>query len=165
MACPNVFDGFKVATEFLSHDIYRIASFRDPWINLIPRGVFPKNVGTNPFVFTVGKSEPTSEERVGASITLANGSNQGVCSYSFTDVAVGFNEDNYAPMRLQWKGPLFCKDDQYFNHDPDAFLGGYVQEMAEYVRKDLSNPLPYHYLRRVPIYVASRRHGRAELST
>lgn len=156
MACSNIFDAFRVATEHLGPEIYRLAAFNDPFINLIPRSIFSPNSGLTHSVFRVNKNEPTEEDNEGQSIVLANGSNSGACSPTYTDVSVGFDEFTYTPYRLAWRGPLFCKDDQYFNHAPDQFINGYVEELAEYVRKDVNNHLFYHYARRVPIYVADQ---------
>ena len=45
MACSNVFDAFAIATENLSDEVYRNASYRSVWLNAIPRGTFETGVG------------------------------------------------------------------------------------------------------------------------
>ena len=38
MACANVFNAFATATESLAQDVYKRASYRSMWLNLIERG-------------------------------------------------------------------------------------------------------------------------------
>lgn len=161
MACSSPFDAFRAATEYLSKDIYRRASFDGVMLNLIKRGIFAPNTGLTHSVFRIGKQEPTDPENAGTAITLVNGSNSGACAYNFTSVNWGYNEETYTPLALQWRGPLLCKDDQYFNHRPDDFLNAYVDEMGKYVQRSLEDHLFYHYARRVPIYVARSAFGTA----
>jgi hypothetical protein len=159
MPCPNVFDAFRYATEALGEEICRLACFHSVVLDVVPRGVFPKHSGINASVFTVRPNEPVDENRPGDVITLADGSNAGVCNYNFKDLSIGFDEVTYGPRRLQWRGPLFCKDDAYFAHQPDEFLSAYVEEMTNYVQMDLENHLLYWYMRMVPIYVAAANIG------
>ena len=37
MACTNVFNAFAVATESLAQDVYKRASYRSMWLNMIER--------------------------------------------------------------------------------------------------------------------------------
>jgi hypothetical protein len=159
MACANVFDAFRYATEALGEEICRLACFHSVVLDVVPRGVFPKHSGLNASVFTVRPNEPVDENRPGDTIVLADGSNAGVCNYSFKDLSIGFDEVTYGPRRLQWRGPLFCKDDAYFAHAPDEFLSAYVEEMTNYVQMDIENHLLYWYMRMVPIYVANANFG------
>lgn len=154
MACSNPLDAFRAATEYLGPDLYRRASFDGLFVNLVNRGTFAPNTGLTHSIFRINKQEPTDDETAGTAISLVNGSNSGACSYNFTQVNWGYQEETYTPLGLQWKGPLLCKDDQYFNHRPEDFLNGYVDEISKYVKRDLENHLFYHYSRRVPIYVA-----------
>lgn len=154
MACGNPLDAFRVATEYLGPELYRRASFNGLMLNLIPRAKFAPNTGLTHSIFRVNKQEPTDDETAGTAITLVNGSNSGACAYNFSQVNWGFAEETFTPLALQWKGPLVCKDDLYFDFRPDAFLNSYVEEMTNYVQRELENHLTYYYMRRVPIYVA-----------
>lgn len=154
MACQNPLNAFRAATEYLGPDLFRRASFNGLMINLISRGTFTQNQGLTHSVFTIGNQEPTSVDRPGTAVTLVNGSNSGSCAYDFTSVNWGYTENTYSPVKLQWRGPLVCKDDQYFNHMPAQFLNEYVTQLGQYVQNDLENHLQYYYMRRVPIYIA-----------
>ena len=153
MACGNPLDAFRAATEYLGPDLYKLASFKGVMINLIDRGVFAPNTGLTHSTFTIANQEPTTVDRPGTAVTLVNGSNSGSCAYDFTQVNWGYTEKTHSPVKLQWKGPLVCKDDQYFNFSPDRFLNEYVTKLGEYVENDLEHHLQYYYMRRVPIYV------------
>lgn len=155
MACVDIFDAFRVATESLSPEIYRIASFDNIFLNLIPRGMFVKGQGTTRSVFTIGNVLPTDDEPTWNAIVLANGENGGACTYNYTDVEVGFNENTYSPSRRQIRGPVFCKDDMYFDFNVDAFLSGYVDEMAKYASYEFGNKLFIEYIKLVPALVAN----------
>lgn len=155
MACSNVFDAMKVATESLDMDLYRVATFDNVWMNLIPRGVYPKGVGTTRTVFTIGNSFPTTDESTWESITLASGSNQGACDPTFNDAYFGFTQSNYSPERFGLRGPILCKDDLYFDHNADAFLEAYVQELGKHSGKILANRLEVLYRQFVPKWVAN----------
>ena len=159
MACGNAFDGFRTATEYLADEIYTKAGFDSIFMNLIPSGTYAPHSGLTHNYFTLLKQEPTNEERVGDVIVLSTGSTLGACGATWQDVALGFNEGTYSPVQLDWRGPIFCKDDQYFHHLSDDFIGGYVSELTDYVKRDLENHFFYHYSRRVPIYVATATFG------
>jgi hypothetical protein len=128
-------------------------------LDLIPRGTYEPGQGLNASVFTINPNEPIDENRPGDLVVLADGTNAGACNYSFKDLEIGFTEVTYGPRRLQWRGPLFCKDDAYFAHQSDEFLSGYVEEMSNYVQMDLENHMLYWYSRMVPIYVANATWG------
>jgi len=142
MACSSVFDAFRYATEDLDQDIARTASYRSIWLNLIPRGMYPKNVGTNRSVFAIGNVEPTDDSGAWTAIDLSGtGSNtemdtpNEICTNNWTDVEWGFDEATYGPEISQLRGPVVCKKDLLFSHDPDAFLGGYIEEISKRAKR------------------------------
>lgn len=154
MACADPFPAFRVATEYLGNDIYTRASFSGLFLNLIPRGIFAPNTGITHSKFTIANQEPTDPDRAGTPITLTSTSTgAGACAYDFTSVSWGETEVTYSPVKLQWRGPLVCKDNAYFQFKPDEFLNKYVESITKYVQQDLENHLLYYYMRRVPIYV------------
>jgi hypothetical protein len=165
MACGTQFDAFRVATEYLGPDLYRRAHFSSPLMNVVKEGTFPKGVGVTPSVFTIEPNEPATLNTGGSAITNSTGTDagrvSGACAYSFTNLSIGFTEEVYSPKRLQYRGPLFCKDEQYFHNDADRFLNAYVEEMTKYVQFDWEYFLFHYYARKVPIYVASSTFGNA----
>lgn len=155
MAC-DVFDALRYATEDLSMDISRTASYSSIWLNLIPRGVYPKNVGTFRSVFSIGNVEPTNDDGIWSPIDLSNqlgtqgdatDSPNEYCTNNWTDVEWGFFEGTYGPERKQLRGPIVCKKDLEFSHDPDDFLRGYVEEISKYAQREWELNLERHHVR------------------
>lgn len=131
MACLTPFDALRIATESLPNTIWRKASWRSPWLNLIERGVFPKNKGTNQTTFVIGNTEPTANAEGWVDLTQSNNIISTMCSSSYTDVDVGYNEVTYAPRRFGLAGPVICKETLGFAHNPEQFLGQYMNEMVK----------------------------------
>ena len=132
MACPNVFNAFAVATESLAQDVYKRASYRSMWLNLIERGEYPQGTGLTQTSFNTTSIEPTAAEEWSA-ITLASGNpgdNGGACDVTYNDVPVGFNSVTWGPERFALKGPLLCKDDLTFDHRVEAFLRVYLEKLS-----------------------------------
>ena len=153
MACPTVFDAFHTATESLGMDLWRIATFKSVWLNLIPRGIFKRGVGTTRTVFTVGNTQPTDDEATWEAITLnslADTADYGLCNPSWNDVQFGYLSETYSPERFPMRGPTLCKDDFYFHHSVDAFLMAYMGELAKYAETEISNRLANKYRSLVP---------------
>jgi hypothetical protein len=132
MACPNVFNAFAVATESLAQDVYKRASYRSMWLNMIERGEYPQGTGLTQTSFTTTSIEPTAAEEWSA-ITLATGNpgdNGGACDVTYNDVPVGYNAVTWSPERFALKGPLLCKDDLTFDHRVEAFLRVYLEKLS-----------------------------------
>lgn len=129
MACPNVFDAFAVATESLAQDVYKRASYRSMWLNMIERGEYPQGTGLTQTSFLTTSIEPVSAEQWSA-ITLSNGSNGGACDVTYSEVPVGFNTQTWSPERFALKGPILCKDDLVFDHRVEAFLRVYLEKLS-----------------------------------
>ncbi len=159
MACTNVFDIMPTATEYLSNEIYKRATFDSVYDTLINRGVFEPNSGLTHTTFTVLNSAPTTVTADWDAVTLSNGSNGGSCDTTYNQVNVGFESQTFTPVKRGWKGPLLCKDDLYFDHAPEQFLEGYISNLANFVRLDWDYQLERQYTRRVPIYVARSGFG------
>jgi hypothetical protein len=129
MACPNVFDAFAVATESLAQDVYKRASYRSMWLNMIERGEYPQGTGLTQTSFLTTSIEPVAAEQWSA-ITLSNGSNGGACDVTYSEVPVGFNTQTWSPERFALKGPVLCKDDLTFDHRVEAFLRVYLEKLS-----------------------------------
>jgi hypothetical protein len=146
MACATPFDAFRLATEHLTDDIYRKASYRSIWLNLIPREEFPSGVGLTQSIFTLGRSEPTDDLPDFSAIALStNGTYTGSCGDTYTDVPVGFNESTFSPEQFAWKGPVICQDDLIYNHKAEAFLQGYIPAITKHTERTISNRLAAIY--------------------
>jgi hypothetical protein len=151
MTCQDVFDAFKLATESLDEEIYLRASYRGIWINLIQRGEYKKGTGLEQTTFTLGRSEPTSDEEAWPLISL--GSGQQACAVTWNDVNYGFEESQYHPEQLGLRGPIICKDDLIFHHRAERFLEGYLRALTKRSMRSLENRLSNifcHFSPKVP---------------
>ncbi len=156
MSCPNPFDALRVATESLGDDLYVEASYRSIALNLIPREEYPMGTGLTQSVFTIGRSEPTTDEPAFQPITLTTGETfTGSCGTTYSQVNVGMNEDTYSPEQFGWKGPLICQDDLIYSFKAAAFWGKYIPAMSKNTEKTISNRLFAIYDHYVPKVVAS----------
>ena len=153
--CPDVFDAFRYATEDLDQQVSRTASYRSIWLNLIPRGTYPKNVGTNRSVFAIGNVEPTTGSGGWTAIDLSNQLGSGadlmdtpdeVCTNDWVDVEWGYFETTYGPEMSQLRGPVICKKELDFSHDPSEFLGSYVQEVSKRAQREWELNLQFHHI-------------------
>tara|TARA_Y100001973_G_scaffold12997_1_gene18145 strand:+ start:496 stop:1680 length:1185 start_codon:yes stop_codon:yes gene_type:complete len=142
-------DAMKVATESLSQQVHRQATAQSLWLSAIPRGSYNKNTGLTQTTFTVENSQPTDDTESWSSISLSTGSsdNFGACANSYTDVEVGFTETTYSPEQFQLRGPVVCSTDLLFDHNPNAFLSAYVQEMVKRSKKSWENKLIEEYMK------------------
>jgi len=129
MSCTNIFDAFAVATESLAQDVYKRASYRSMWMNMIEKGEYPQGTGLTQTSYTTGPIEPTAAEEWSA-ITLATGSNGGACDVTYSAIDVGFDATTWSPERFALKGPVLCKDDLVFDHRVEAFLRVYMEKLS-----------------------------------
>lgn len=144
MACDNVFDAFAIATENLGQEVYRNASYRSIWLNLIERGTFPVGTGTSQTTFSIENSEPTDDTESWVQIKRdlggdpgqtpvggLTGGPAGSCATTFNDVNVGYTSRTYNPEAFGLKGPTLCKDDLIYDHNVDVFLRAYIEELTK----------------------------------
>lgn len=137
-ACAEL-TAFATATESLDQRIIKSprlgrAKF---WWNAVPHGTFVKNQGVTRTTFSMKPSEPQDDPSAWADITLDDSSGQPTpsCSTDFEDIDVGYYRRTYGPKRRDFRGPVLCKRDFTFQHDIDAFLDGYVDEMGRYMTR------------------------------
>jgi hypothetical protein len=128
MSC-NVFDAFAQATQSLAQDVYKRASYRSMWLNMIQRGEYPQGTGLTQTSFISGPIEPDASEDWSA-VTTANGSNGGACDQTYTTIDVGFDSVNWSPEQFNLQGPELCKDDLTFDHRIEAFLNVYLEKLS-----------------------------------
>jgi len=153
----NSFDAMKVATESLAQTVHRQATAQSLWLSAVPRGAYNKNSGLTQTTFTVENSQPTDDTETWSAIALSTGSsdNYGACANSYTDVNVGFTETTYSPEKFQLRGPIICSTDLMFDHNPQAFLSAYVQEMVKRSKKSWENKLVTEYMKQCEKVVVS----------
>lgn len=161
MACASPFDAFRLATENLNDELYRRASYRGIWINLIPRSEYEQGTGLVQSTFTVGRSEPTSDEEAWSRITGSTVTGgvtvgaSGACSVAWNDTTWGYLERTYSPEQFGLRGPIICQDDLIFNFNAERFLEAYLQALAKRSQRSLENRLQNVYAHLVPKYVAT----------
>lgn len=130
-ACPTAFEALRINTEWLPSTIFRKASQRNFWTGYIPSEEFPRNKGVNQTVFVIGNSEPYSNAESWTDVSLSSNVISTMCSPSYTDVDVGYNETTYAPRRFGLAGPVICRETLAFAHDPAGFLRQYQNELVK----------------------------------
>jgi hypothetical protein len=99
--------------------------------------------------------EPTNDEPSWQDITVASGSNaNGSCNTTYTEFLGGFDEETYSPVQFGMKGPILCKNDNYFLYEPDKWLTSYMKSLRMLGDRQLENYFVARYVRRVPIGIA-----------
>lgn len=149
MACGDILDSLRYATEDLDSHIYRSASYQSIWLNLIQRGTYPLGVGTERTVFQIGNVEPKAAPAAWTAISLgsSNALEVAPCAPNFSAVEWGFHEMHYGPEMKQLKGPKVCRKDLLFSHDPDGFIRGYVEEITKRAKREWELLYTYHHRR------------------
>ena len=128
------------------------ASWKDPWLNLVPRGEYPQGAGYVRSSFTVGRSEPATDEETWAAIAAidANTNPQGACNLTYNQTYVGLKEDQYKPENFGLMGPLVCQDDLIMYWNSKEFWEKYFQALEKRNRKSVINRLGNIYRQYVP---------------
>lgn len=135
MACPTPFEALRIATENLPNTIYRKASQTNFWVGYVQSEEFPMNTGVNQTVFVIGNSEPYSNAEAWVDVTLNNNVISTMCSSTYQDVDVGYNETTYAPRRFGLAGPVICRETLSFAHDPASFIRQYQNELVKRAKR------------------------------
>ena len=106
--------------------------------------------------FTIGRSEPTTDEPAFSAIALSSGDTYtGSCGTTYNNVPVGFNEATYAPEQFGWKGPVICQDDLIYNYKAAMFLQQYIPAISKNTLRTIGNRLASIYTHFVPKAVAT----------
>lgn len=158
MACATPFDAFRMATESLHEELYRRASFRGVWLNLIPRGEYLPETGLTQSTFTVGRSEPTEDAEQWVRITGSTVSqgdadtvgSSGACSVAWNDTVWGYKEQTYSPEQFGLRGPIICQDDLIFNFRAARFLEAYLAALSKRSQRSLENRFQNIYMHLTP---------------
>jgi len=138
MACSEL-EAFATATESLDNRILRSPRLGRArfWWNAIPHSTFVKNQGVTRTTFNMKPSEPQDDPDAWDPIVLdpTSGQPTPACEADYSDIDVGFLRRTYGPKRRDLRGPVLCKRDFTFQHDIEAFLDGYVDEMGRYITR------------------------------
>lgn len=142
MACTTPFDVLRSKVEDLGPELFRRASWKDIWLNLIPRGKYPKGAGYVRSTFTIQRSEPPTDEESWQTIqSLADNPSSGACGVTYNQAYVGHKEDTYKPSMFGLKGPLICQDDLTLYWNSEDFWSNYFWELEKRNKRSVSNRL------------------------
>jgi len=100
--------------------------------------------------FTIGRSEPASEEESWESIGVASGSNDGSCGITWNQTYVGHKEVTYKPEMYGLRGPLICQDDLTLHWMSADFWEKYFQALEKRNVKSITHRLANIYMNYVP---------------
>lgn len=101
--------------------------------------------------FTIGRSEPTTDEETWSAITQTSGENfVGSCATTYVQTYVGYKETTYKPEQFGLVGPLICQDDLTLNWNSADFWEKYFQALEKRNAKSITNRLANVYMNYVP---------------
>lgn len=147
MPCPTPFDVLRERVEDLGPTLYTRASWKDPWLNLIPREEYPIGAGETRSAFTIGRSEPSTDEETWAPVTTTSGGVfTGSCATTYIQTQVGYKEVQYKPEGFGLVGPLVCQDDLTLHWNSQDFWEKYFMALEKRNMKSLINRLENIYI-------------------
>lgn len=151
MACLAPFDVLRLRVEDLGPTLYVRASWKDPWLNLVNRDVWPEGAGLDRSAFTIGRSEPSTDEETWAAIAVSSGGTfTGSCGVTYNQTYVGHLEVHYKPENFGLVGPLICQDDLTLHWNSSDFWEKYFQSLEKRNVKSIVNRLANIYMNYVP---------------
>lgn len=118
----------------------------------IRRGVFPDERGTVQTTFQITRSMPTTNLPAFTPILTTT---TDVCEYNYNDVDVGFNALQFRPEQFQWRGPVICADNLYFDFQREKYLNAYLRALRKNVDITIDNRYKAIYDHYVPKAVAA----------
>lgn len=147
MACQTPFDVLRLRVEDLGPTLYLRASWKDPWLNLVPRAEYPVGAGLVRSAFTIGRSEPSTDEETWNAISQTSGGTfVGSCSTTYNQTFVGYKETTYNPEGFGLVGPLVCQDDLTLNWNSTDFWAKYFMALEKRNIKSITNRLANIYM-------------------
>lgn len=114
------------------------------------RDEWPMGAGIVRSAFTIGRSEPSTDEESWPAITAG----VNTCSVTYNQVYVGHLEVQYKPEAFGLLGPLICQDDLTLNWKSTDFWEKYFQAMEKRNNKSIINRLANIYYNYVPKWSA-----------
>jgi hypothetical protein len=144
--------------EDLGEKLYVKASWKDPWLNIVSKDEYPPGAGLNRSAFTIGRSEPTTDEETWAPIATTDdsGNYQGSCGTSYDATYVGHRETVYKPEEKGLVGPLVCQDDLTLYWNSREFWNKYFIQLEKRSMKTIVNRIANVYMQYVPKAAASQ---------
>lgn len=160
MACAEL-TAFRTAVESLDQDVLRSNRLGRKmfWRNAITRGEFVKNQGVTRSTFTLKASEPADDQSLWYDITLSSGQPNNACDVNYEDVGVAFFERQYGPKKRRFRGPVICKENLTFQHSPEEFLNGYVDEMGRLIARVWEFTLRRDYVNFGNVYIDGTKYS------
>lgn len=145
MACPSVTDLLRAKTEDLGEKLYQRASYKSAILGVVPRSEYPQGAGYVRSVFTVGRSEPTSDEETWVAIAAVNADN-GPCALTYNTVTAGHKENTYKPASFGLKGPVKCINEIEMNWKSVDFWEKYMAALEKRSKRSIENKLLNTYM-------------------
>lgn len=149
--CPTTVDRLRMRTEFLGPTLHHIASYMDPWLNIVPRDTWEPGVGLVRSTFTIGRSAPTSDEEVWDPIVVTSGETYiGSCGENYAAVDIGYGERLFSPESKGLHGPLQCVDDFTLNWNSTGFWSAYMTKLQQRTQLTFIGRVANIYMNLVP---------------
>jgi hypothetical protein len=114
------------------------------------RDEYPHGAGYVRSSFSIGRSEPASDEETWQEIQPLSQAANGACSLNYNQAYVGFKENTYKPEMFGLVGPLICQDDLVMNWNSADFWEKYFQALEKRNVKSIVNRLANIYMNYVP---------------
>lgn len=114
---------------------------------MVPRSEWPIGAGLVRSSFTVGRSEPSTDEETWEPITTTSGSSfVGSCNVTYNQTYVGYQEITYKPEKFGLVGPLICQDDLTLHWNSIEFWDKYFQALEKRNLRSIQNRLANIYM-------------------
>lgn len=150
MACASVADLLKAKVEDLSETLYLRGSYRSSILGLVPRGQYPEGAGYVRSAFTIGRSEPESDEETWNNIQPLTDNANGACNLTYNSVTTGHKQSDYKPHNFALVGPLQCQDDFAMYWKSRDFWAKYYMALEKRSVRSVENRLLNVYMQYVP---------------
>jgi len=138
---PSLFDVLRTRVEDLSEELFLRASWNDIWLNLIPRGEYPKGAGYVRSSFDIARSEPATDEESWQTIQKLSDNVNGACGLTYNQTYVGEHEVTYSPEMFGLMGPDICQDNLTMDWQSEEFWERYFQALDKRNRRSITNRL------------------------
>lgn len=151
--------------EDLGPTLYVRASWKDPWLNLMNRDTWPVGAGLDRSAFTIGRSEPATDEETWSAIVVKSGNTfTGSCGVTYNQTYVGHLEVHYKPEGFGLLGPLICQDDLTLHWQSEDFWEKYFMALEKRNIKSIVNRLANIYMNYVPKWATQSPTGFAPVN-
>lgn len=134
MACDEIIQNLVTESGRIGKDIYDRVYATSPWLSLIQRGSFPKEMGQTINVLTYERSAPDVAEPTWLSMVFDETSpvEGGICLPPSTRVGIGTTLRSYNLARRVLEGPDFCAEQLRTPFEVAQQLNQIVKVLADY---------------------------------